>query len=394
MIEHLLRTTHEQSRKYEALKATMDRNENLEMVGNSTNGYIPVTPGVNAAMMRSEVPNNSKTEKLLEAPEADPATTTLDHYCTLIQQLMTEVEAKEYNIGRDMRCRIRDDVINTHKREMRLRAVHGHEELGERMREKYWPLVEMAEERAEERQQSQEGRRLESSSGATFAPTEDSGPQELDLDPKLWSQAGATQSRVRGYEGPLAKVPKAAMDPNPQIELFLRLNKREDPWNHFHLLSEAPMVESPRAPEENGWLPYWISGVSKLAFHRILPLNSLKPHIRDDHTSTMPFFRSGTSMLVTDKSHIQETIASSQDLAALTDSTDTDTFVSARSEIGELALDTTHDPCFVEGEEDGPLVVLGDQGDHDTIGKDRGELGVANATPSLNELPAAWVDVV
>lgn len=145
------------------------------------------------------------------------------------------------------------------------------------------------------------------------------------------------------------------------------------------------MVEKPRAVEENVWLPFWLSGASRLAFHRILPLNPLRPHIQNDHMPQLPFLRSGTSMLVADKSHIVETTPSSQDLAALTDSSDTETFVSAKSVIGELALDP-HPLCLVEGKNDGPMVVFGDQAYGDPAGKDWREVGSSNSVSSLNGL--------
>ena len=143
------------------------------------------------------------------------------------------------------------------------------------------------------------------------------------------------------------------------------------------------MDEKPRVVEGNGKLQFWISGASRLALHEILPLNPLQPHIQNNHMPQLPFFRSGTSMLVTDKSHIVETIPSSQDLAALTDSSDMETFVSAESGIGKLALDP-HPLCLVEGKTDGPIVVFGDQAYGDPAGKDWREVGSRNSV-SLTE---------
>ena len=161
------------------------------------------------------------------------------------------------------------------------------------------------------------------------------------------------------------------------IELFI--HNREEPWNHFHLLFDAALIDTPRVAEENGWLPFWRSGASMRAFHRILPLNPLR--------SSLPFWRSCTSMLITEKSRIVETVASSQDLAALTDSTDTDTFESARSEFEEMVLDT-YSLRLKGSEKDGPLAVFGDQAYFDTtnaVGKDDGRLRVANFHLSLDE---------
>ena len=145
----------------------MDGNDNLDIAGNCSNVYIPATPSLASAMIPTKMPNNNKTNTLLEAPEVDPATARLENYCTLNQHLMTEVEAEEYNIGHDLRRRIRDDVIHTHKRETRLlREVHGHTELEKKMREKPWRLIEMAEQKVEEGERSQMEQRAGSSSGA------------------------------------------------------------------------------------------------------------------------------------------------------------------------------------------------------------------------------------
>lgn len=390
MIEHLLCTTAEQSRKYESLKAAMDRNENLDAARDSNSGCIPAPPSLDTATRPTELRNKSKTKKLLEAPEVDPAATTLENYCTLIQNLMTEVEAKEYNIGHAMRGRIRDDVIHAHKRETRLlSAVHGHTELKEKMREKSWRLVEMAEEKAEEGEQSQTEHRREGPPAAKPAPLEYSGCQILDPDPSHSTQESKTQKQVKDYQTPPVNDCTTPIDRvrassrNPAIEVFLNNPSGDDPWSPLKLT--APIVEKPRAAERYGWLPFQISGASKLAFNRLLPLNPLK--------TQLPFLRSGTSMLVTDKSHEMQTIASSQDLAALTDSTDTKTFVSAESELGERAVDS-HPLRLVEDEKDGPLVVLGDQEYGDAVGKDSGMLGVANLYPSLDELLAAWITSV
>ena len=105
----------------------------------------------------------------------------------------------------------------------------------------------------------------------------------------------------------------------------------------------------------------------------------------------LPFLRSGTSMLVTEKSHVAESIESSQDLAALTDSTDTETFVSAQSVIDELDLDP--EPlCLVEGKQQEPPAILGDQEYSEAAPQDDGRLGKASLSPSLSERLAAWIN--
>ena len=93
-------------------------------------------------------------------------------------------------------------------------------------------------------------------------------------------------------------------------------------------------------------------------------------------------------MLVTQKSHFLDTIASASDLAALTDSTDsTDTrrFESARSEIGGPVLDV-QDKCLVEDEQNIPLVLLDSEGYDDGTVNDGGKFGNANADPLWNGL--------
>ena len=54
----------------------------------------------------------------------------LTHYCSLVNNLLEEIDSAEYKIRTDLRSRIRDDVVKTHKRERQhLRTVHGDEKL-------------------------------------------------------------------------------------------------------------------------------------------------------------------------------------------------------------------------------------------------------------------------
>lgn len=385
MIEHLLRTTAEQSRKYESLKAAMDRSEDLDGNRDSTLGRMPATPDLDAGTIPREVPSKSRTIRLLEAPEMDPTTTRSQNYYTLMEHLMAEVEAEDYNIEPDVRRRIRDDVIRTHQRETGfLRADHGHTDSKEKTRDNSWRPTEMAEDQADKGEQAQIQQWGARSSGAILGPfPSDAGAQLLDSDLCYSSPETIPTKQMEGCEGSPAKVHMTAVDGVhvPEISAIKGfLDDREDPWNHFHLLFDAPLIDKPRAAEENGWLPYWRSGISTRALHRILPLNPLKAQV--------PFLRACTSMLVTEKSHDVETTASSQDLAALTDSTDTDSYVSARSELGEAALDTQL-LCQKEAEKDGPLVVLGDQRYGDPAGEDDGTLGLGIFDPTLDELLAA-----
>ena len=396
MVERVLHTTAGSSGKDESSRAALDRNENHDFADVPTNSYIPATLGLDAALTSTEALNKGKGKQTLEVSEVDPAIVTLENYSTLIQHLMTEVQTEEHNIGQDMRSRLRDDVIHTHKRETRLlRAFHEHTKLEEKMREVYRRLVEMAEEEVETGGQFQMEQNIEQSSEAEHASSVDNGLQSLDSEPSDWSQEGVYQEHASDSAWspdkiwPITRDRVHAFLTNSGIEIFL--NDREDPWNHLHLVCEAPMIQKPRAPEENGWLPFWRWGVSRLALHRIFPLIPVVPYTENNHTPQLTFVRSGTSMLVTDKSHVMETLASSEDLAALTDSTDTNTFVSARSVISELAALDSHPLCPVDDEKNEPLVVLGDEehGDPeygDPVRKDSGSLGVASLIPPLGEM--------
>ena len=391
MIEHLLRTTVEQSRKYESLKAATNGNKELD---DSENDYVPATPGLDVAMMPIEVPDKTKTEKILRAPEVDTSLAPVDEYCLLIQRLITEVEAEKYGIGHGMSRRIRDDVIHIHKRETRLlRAIYGHNELKDRMPESSWKLAEIAEEEAKAEQS-------QNSFGAMFGQYGDSVSQHLDANTRRLSLDGADLENAEDSERACENDYMTTMDQArastfyPPLLFFL--NSRDDPWRPHDLFSDPPEAEEPRTAEETGWLPSWVSGASRLGLHTILPLSPLKSYLKDGSILSLPYLRSGTSMLVTEKSHVAESIASSQDLAALTDSTDTDstdteTFVSAQSVIGELDLDP--EPlCLVEGKQQEPPAILGDQEYSEAAPQDDGRLGKASLYPSLSERLAAWIN--
>ena len=381
-IEHLLRTTAEQSRIYESLKATMDDMKRPEAMRDSHNGCVPMTPGLNAVRIPIEVSDESKVEKVSRTREVDPATTPVENYCHLIRRLITEIEAEGYGIGYDIGHRIRDDVIHIHKRETRLlRAIYGHDELKDRMSESSWELAEMAGDEAEETE------RLQNASGAIFGQVGHDESQHLDANTSRSPQDARNQKHVEGFERPSETDHMSTMD-RAHTSTFYHpilffLGSGDDPWT-----PDATEAEEPRAAEGKGWLPSWVPG---LGLHKILPLNSLKSHTQDEHMPSLPFLRSGTSMLVTEESHVLESIESSQDLAALTDSSDTETFVSAQSVIGELDLDS--EPfCLVEGEKQEPLVVLDDQEYSEAAVKDNGRLGMADLYPPLGELLAAWIN--
>ena len=384
-MQHLLHTAVQQTRGYESLKAAILRNENHGSGRTFTFSKIPVTIDLGGATLTT-VPEGSKANRLLEYREVSPANTRLGDYCTLMENLMTEIGAKKYNIGDDVRCRIRDDVIHTHRREIRLLGgIHGDTELDEKMRKRSSRLEEIAEERVGG-QQSRMEQTLERSSGSETAPIGDNRPKLLQPNSDHPSQEDVTQRQASVHNTSPAKVSKATLDQigasitNPSILTYINDNIGNDPWHPRHLLFDAPSHGQARAPEENGPSLLGIFGTSMKTFHRILPLEPLK--------SYLPILRSGTSMLVTQKSHILDTIASTSDLAALTDSTDsTDTrsFESARSEIGAPVLDV-QDKCLVEDEQNMPLVLLDTEGNDDSIVDDGGKFGSANADSSWNGL--------
>ena len=392
ILQHLLRTTAQQTRGYESLKTVILRNENHGSAGTLTIGNKPVAIDLGAATL-TKVPDGSNANGLLNNGEVSPANTRLEHYFTLMENLMTEIEAKKYNIGDDLRYRIRDDVIHTYKREARLLGViQGDTEFDEEMRKRSRRVEEIAEDRAGG-QQSQMKPALERSSGRESASLGDNSPETLQPIPDHPSQEDVTQNEASDHGTLPAKVCKATLDQvgtsitKPQILDYINRNVQEYPWNPLHLTSDALKDGQPRASEENGSSPLGFFGSSMKAFHRILPLEPLKSCIQNDHFQQWPFSRSETSMLVTEKSHILDTIATESDLAALTDSTDsTDTrsFESARSEIGEPALDV-QDQCLVEDEQNMPSLLLDGEGNDDSI-VDDGKFGNSNADPLWNGL--------
>ena len=71
-------------------------------------------------------------------------TRTIEHYCDLIANLLACVEFEDYDIDSEVRTRIRNDVVEVHKRETRyLEGIYGTENLKDAMRGKYWKLADM-----------------------------------------------------------------------------------------------------------------------------------------------------------------------------------------------------------------------------------------------------------
>ncbi|KAK0510874.1 hypothetical protein JMJ35_006426 [Cladonia borealis] len=129
IIEHLLRLISEQAQKHENLKVMM-KERNLEIV--------------------REVRALAKNGPPASPPRSSPAPTdssssgTIGHYCDLIDNLLACVDFEDYSVDSEVRTRIRNDVVEVHKRETRyLAGIYGAEDLKDAMRGKSWKLADM-----------------------------------------------------------------------------------------------------------------------------------------------------------------------------------------------------------------------------------------------------------
>ena len=145
IIEHLLNLDIKQTRKHEDLKVLI-KESNLEIVREVralVNNDPPASP-----LRSSSAPTNSLAYgtigpmRVLEAN--DTKTQTIGHYCDLINNLLACVDFEGWSIDREVRTRIRNDVVEVHKRETRsLEGIYGAEDLKDAMRGKYWKLADM-----------------------------------------------------------------------------------------------------------------------------------------------------------------------------------------------------------------------------------------------------------
>ena len=85
--------------------------------------------------------------------------------------------------------------------------------------------------------------------------------------------------------------------------------------------------------------------------------------------SWLHFQRLGTSTVASNGSHKAVPILSFEDLPALTDSSDSENFVSARLVVDEQAFDS-HTPFLIKSETDRPLVFINDHRYHKTLEQD------------------------
>lgn len=359
-IRDLRRATAESSRKFEALKAAMNRNGTYEMAPKSPNGCTPAISGLEKATISTEAFNKDKSKgkdkDLLEIPDLSPTIATLENHYLLIQKLLREVEAKEYNVGENMRRRTSgDDVLQTRKRDdQNSSANHGYTKLDEKRRDRTWILVDMTEKEIEE----------ESSSGPESAWSGDIDSEDFDGSTSHSSQSCEVQMSRRKSEATPEIFWRITMDrattSTPNFTVENHLDNREDPCIHLRSVSEASRVEVLRAAEETCCSSFQAVTGSDLHCQKTFPLHSSQLSTQNDRLNDL-LLQSETSTLVTDNSSVVETLPTSQDLTALTDSSDAETFLSAKSVVSNLARD--NDPLSPEdGKKGGPLVILGDQG--------------------------------
>lgn len=75
-------------------------------------------------------------------------TRIIEHYCDLIDNLLACVDFDDYTVDSEVRTRIRNDVVEVHKRETKyLEGIYGADDLKDAMRGKSWKLADMEGER-------------------------------------------------------------------------------------------------------------------------------------------------------------------------------------------------------------------------------------------------------
>ena len=145
IIEHLLRLDIEQTQKHEDLKGLIkERNlENVREVRALANNDPPA-----ASLRSSPAPTDSLAYGTIGPMRGlranDMKTRTIGDYCDLIDNLLACVDFEDWSIDSEVRTRIRNDVVEVHKRETRsLEGIYGAEDLKDAMRGKYWKLADM-----------------------------------------------------------------------------------------------------------------------------------------------------------------------------------------------------------------------------------------------------------
>ena len=145
IIEHLLRLDVEQTQKNQDMKVLIEEKnfEILREVRALANNDPPASP-----VRSSPAPTDSLAYSTIGNMRVlranDMKILTVEHYCDLIDNLLRRIESEDYTIDGVVRTRIRDDVVEVHKRETRyLAVIYGTEDLKDAMRDKYWKLADM-----------------------------------------------------------------------------------------------------------------------------------------------------------------------------------------------------------------------------------------------------------
>jgi len=156
LIEDLARSNKEISRKYNNLIEDIEKHQGPQVLHTKVSGFSDLTKPVVDYIPETATPRfpgsrqerNPKTRDTddVQSPQQQmrSAIDELTHYCNLIKNLLKEVDSAEYMIDKHLRLRIKDDVVNTHRRERRhLRVLHGDEKLKQAMLGDLLDLVEL-----------------------------------------------------------------------------------------------------------------------------------------------------------------------------------------------------------------------------------------------------------
>ena len=148
IIEHLVRLDIDQTQNHMSLMAMIEEKMEIarEVMALAKNG-TPASP-----LRSSPIPTDSSACSTIGAmrvlPASDMKTRTIEHYCDLIDNLLGCVDFADYRIDSEVRTRIKNDIVEVHKRETRyLEGIYGAECLKDAMRGKHWKLADMDRER-------------------------------------------------------------------------------------------------------------------------------------------------------------------------------------------------------------------------------------------------------
>ena len=148
-VEQLLRLDSQQTQKHENLKVMIEE-RNLEII-REVRAIARNNPSA-SPLRRFPAPTDSSSfdtigpMRILRAN--DMKTQTIEHYCDLVDNLLACVDFEDYSINSEVRTRVRNDIVEVHKRETRyLEGIYGTEDLKDAMTGKYWKLAGMDGER-------------------------------------------------------------------------------------------------------------------------------------------------------------------------------------------------------------------------------------------------------